>query len=189
MRIITGKAKGLKLKAPRGLSTRPTADRIKESTFNILSGLIEFEGLKVMDIFAGTGALGLEAISRGAAFCTFIDKETANTIKHNVKRGHFEEAAEVISGEAIRTLKAQAKSNKEYDIIFSDPPYRMGLWQRSLKEVDESKLLKPEGLMIVEHGADETIDIELKNLECIRQMGYGKTTAVDIFKRKVDSEQ
>ena len=91
MRIITGRAKGLTLKAPTGNKTRPTADRIKESLFSILTGMMDFGGKTVLDLFAGTGALGLEAISRGAANCTFVDLETFGLIKDNVNRAHFEE--------------------------------------------------------------------------------------------------
>ena len=189
MRIITGKAKGLRLKTPNGMKTRPTADRIKESTFNILNGLIDFEGLSVLDLFAGTGALGLEALSRGAKSCTFVDMETFSLIKENVTRAHFEEEAEVIGGEAFKILKRLKKSKKQFDLIFCDPPYHMGLWEHSLCEIDKNNLLVSEGLMIVEHGVDETLENELKYLECIRQIGYGKTTAIDIFKRKVDSDQ
>ena len=92
MRIITGKAKGLKLKTPAGWQTRPTSDRVKESLFSILNGLTDFfEVESVLDIFAGTGALGLESLSRGAKSAIFIDAETANLISDNVRRARFED--------------------------------------------------------------------------------------------------
>ena len=89
MRIITGKAKGLNLKTPKGLMTRPTSDRIKESLFNILNGMFDFTEKIILDLFAGTGALGLEAMSRGSKQAVFIDMRTTSIIKDNVKRAHF----------------------------------------------------------------------------------------------------
>ena len=185
MRIITGRAKGLRLKTPNGMKTRPTADRIKESTFNILAGLIDFEGLSVLDLFAGTGALGLEAISRGAASCAFVDLETFSLINYNVTKAHCENESEVIGGEVFKVMKRFKKSRRQFDLIFCDPPYHLGLWQRALIEIDEANLLSNEGLVIIEHGADENMESALTNLESIRQVEYGKTTAIEFFKNKV----
>ena len=137
MRIITGTAKGLKLKTPNGMKTRPTADRIKESLFSILTNMIEIENKAVLDLFAGTGALGLEAISRGAMGCTFVDLETFSLIKENVHRAHFEDKSEVIGGEVFKVIKRIQKNHQPYDIIFCDPPYHLGLWQRALIEIDK----------------------------------------------------
>ena len=178
MRIITGTAKGLKLKTPKGFLTRPTSDRIKESIFNVLNNLIEFENLNVLDIFSGTGALGLEALSRGAIHCTFIDKSTASIIKDNVNRAKFNDCAEIINDDVFKHL------NKNYDLIFCDPPYNMNLWQKSLKIIDEKNILSSNGYLIVEHGFDEKFSDELKNLEVVRKINYGKTTAIEIFQRK-----
>ena len=194
MRIITGTAKGLVLKTPKGLSTRPTSDRIKESIFSILSGMIDFDDKIILDIFAGTGALGLEAMSRGGAKVLFVDTETTNIIKDNVDRAHFSDQSEIIRGDAFKVIKRLVSAQRKFDLIFCDPPYKKGLWQRTLFEVDKLDLLKPEGLLIVEHGADESLEakttnisnlpITISNLENIRQIKYGHTTAVEIFKRK-----
>ena len=181
MRIITGKAKGLNLKSPKGFKTRPTADRIKESIFNVLSNLIEFENLNVFDMFAGTGALGLEALSRGSKFCTFVDNETSSIIKDNVNRAHFQDFSEIIGGDVFKFLN---HTNKIYDLIFCDPPYNIGLWQSALKKIDEKNILSINGYMIVEHGIDENFFEQLFNLEFLRKLEYGKTTAIEIFKRK-----
>ena len=106
MRIITGRAKGLKLKTPAGLSTRPTSDRIKESLFSILSGLINFSEVNaVLDIFAGTGALGLEAMSRGAKAATFIDAVTTEIIRDNVTRAKFSDECKILSGDFEKILQ------------------------------------------------------------------------------------
>ena len=184
MRIITGKARGLKLKTPKGFTTRPTSDRIKESIFNILNGLIDFEDKIILDLFAGTGALGLEALSRGAAHATFVDIETIQIINDNIIHARFNKISEVIRGDVIKVLNKFSVNSRQFDIIFCDPPYNKGLWQRALNEVDNLNLLKNNGLIIIEHGLNETIDQPLK-LALIKQKKYGHTTSVDFF-QKVD---
>lgn len=180
MRIITGKAKGLKLKTPAGLSTRPTADRVKESLFSILNGLINFSEIKsVLDIFAGTGALGLESVSRGASSATFIDAATTEIIRENITRSKFENC-KVLSGDFEKILQRLAKENLTFDLIFSDPPYAKGLSQKSLKFVAELNLLVEGGLMIIEHGAEEILDVPT-NFNLVRKITYGHTTAITIL--------
>ena len=176
MRIITGRAKGLRLKTPTGLATRPTSDRVKESLFSILSGLIDFAEVdSVLDIFAGTGALGLEAISRGASSATFIDTTTADIIRDNLTRARFT-SCRIVRGDFERILR---KLSSSFDLIFSDPPYSTGLAQKSLELVAELNLLNAGGLMVVEHGAQETLT---SNLELVRRINYGHTTAITILK-------
>ena len=189
MRIITGTAKGLILKTPKGLSTRPTSDRIKESVFSILNGMIDFNEKTILDLFAGTGALGLEAMSRGGTQALFVDSETVNIIRDNVNRAHFDDKSEIIRSDVFKSIKKLANNQRQFDLIFCDPPYNKGLWQRALLEVDNLNLLRAEGLMIVEHGEDESLETlnsstVFTNIELIRQMKYGHTTAVDIFKMK-----
>ena len=191
MRIITGKAKGLSLKTPKGLSTRPTSDRIKESLFSILNGMINFDDTIVLDLFAGTGALGLEAISRGSLQAVFVDLETVNIIRDNVNRAHFNEQSEIIRGDVFKAIKKFADNQRQFNLIFCDPPYNKGLGQRTLDEIYKLDLLMPEGLLIIEHGADEIIDISSilsgtpLNFKIIRQIKYGHTTVIDIFKRSI----
>ena len=180
MRIITGKAKGLRLKTPAGLSTRPTSDRVKESLFSVLSGLINFAEVDaVLDIFAGTGALGLESISRGARSATFIDAATTEIIRDNVTRANFTDC-NILRGDFEKILQRLGKQNQTFDLIFSDPPYSKGLAQRSLDLVAELNLLKAGGLIIVEQGAQETL---ASNFELIRRITYGHTTAITILER------
>ena len=202
MRIITGKAKGLVLKTPKGLSTRPTSDRIKESLFSILNGMIDFEGKIILDLFAGTGALGLEAMSRGGTQATFVDFETIDIIRDNVARAHFNDESEIIRSDVFKAIKKFANDQRQFDLIFCDPPYNKGLWQRTLIDIDNLNLLTVEGLLIIEHGIDESlksntnINISKKtnlsvttlNLEVIRQINYGHTTAIEIFKRKSNND-
>ena len=184
MRIITGRAKGLKLKTPAGFSTRPTSDRVKESLFSILSGLINFSEINsVLDIFAGTGALGLESISRGASSATFIDNSTAEIIRDNINRAKFSDSCTVLRGDFEKILSKLAKQNLTFDLIFSDPPYDKGLSQKSLKLVAELNLLRDGGLMIIECGANEILEAPI-NFNSIRKITYGKTTAIEIFIRE-----
>lgn len=180
MRIITGRAKGLRLKTPAGMMTRPTSDRVKESLFSILNGLIDFAAIgAVLDIFAGTGALGLEAMSRGASSATFIDTATTALIGDNIARAKFDSCRN-LRGDFDKVLRRLAKEGAKFDLIFSDPPYDSGFAQRSLTLIEELGLLNIGGLMIVEHGAAEALT---SDFELIREVTYGNTTTIEIFSR------
>lgn len=202
MRIITGRAKGLRLKTPAGLSTRPTSDRIKESLFSILSGLINFSEVgAVLDIFAGTGALGLESISRGSRSATFIDVATTEIIRDNATRAKFIGECKILRGDFEKILPRLAGQDNKikrledqkigsdnlsstFGLIFSDPPYDKGLAQKSLQLIADLNLLSADGLIIIEHGAEEILDT-LPNFELVRKIIYGHTTAIEIFERKL----
>ena len=179
MRIITGTARGCRLKTPKGEATRPTADRIKESLFNILGRRVE--AAHVLDLFAGTGALGLEALSRGAASALFVDERTASLIEENAAKTRLLECAEVVRADVLRLLTRLGGAGRSFDLIFCDPPYRQGLWEKVLSSVDREGLLAPDGCMIVEHGAGEETLPALENLRCVREKSYGKTTRLRFF--------
>ena len=173
----------MRLKTPAGLLTRPTSDRVKESLFSILSGLINFSEIKsVLDIFAGTGALGLESISRGASSATFIDNATAEIIRENISKSKFENC-KVLRGDFEKILRRLAEQNFLFDLIFSDPPYAKGLAQKSLNLIAEKNLISTGGLMVIEHGAEEILDVPT-NLNLVRKIIYGHTTAITIIERK-----
>ncbi|MBQ7477218.1 MAG: 16S rRNA (guanine(966)-N(2))-methyltransferase RsmD [Selenomonadaceae bacterium] len=181
MRIITGKMKGLKLKTPAGFSTRPTSDRVKESLFSVLNGLINFSEVdSVLDIFAGTGALGLEAISRGARTATFIDFATTEIISENVRRAKLESVTEILRGDFAKMLKALARQERKFDLIFIDPPYKKNFFESTLEIIAEKKLLNEGGLIVVEHGAAEILNAE--DFVSIRKINYGKTTSVEFLR-------
>ena len=179
MRIITGTARGCRLKTPKGEATRPTADRIKESLFNILGRRVE--AAHVLDLFAGTGALGLEALSRGAASALFVDERTASLIEENAAKTRLLERAEIVRADVLRILTRLGGAGRSFDLIFCDPPYRQGLWEKVLSSVDREGLLAPDGCMIVEHGAEEEALPALENLRCVREERYGKTTRLRFF--------
>ena len=180
MRIITGTAKGCRLKAPKGMSTRPTSDRIKESLFSILGPLVL--DASVLDLFAGTGGLGLEALSRGALHAVFVDPATADIIRENAEHAHLLEKSEIVRREAISFLGYLAGKAQRFDLIFCDPPYHKGLWEKALTVVDRGNLLLPGGSLVIEHGRDEIRLPELRALECVREVSYGHTSAIRIFR-------
>jgi len=181
MRIITGSARGCRLKTPKGAEvTRPTADRVKESLFNILGSMIV--GRRVLDIFAGTGNLGLEALSRGAETAVFVDKATAKLISENLQITRLAEKGTVRSGDVFAELSRQAAAKAEFSLIFCDPPYHKGLWQQALKQIDVSAgLMAENGILVIEHGADENDVPELENLLLMHNRRYGHTTQISFF--------
>ena len=182
MRIITGSAKGCRLKTPKGMATRPTSDRVKESLFSILGN--EVLEKQVLDVFAGTGGLGLEALSRGAEHAVFVDKATADIIKFNAEHTHLADKAEVIKGDVFAAMERLDRQGKKFDIVFCDPPYHLGLWERVLTMLDQGGLLANRALVIVEQGGDEDALPELARLKLLRNQRYGKTTQINIFEYK-----
>ena len=181
MRIITGSARGCRLKTPKGAEvTRPTADRVKESLFNILGQMVA--GRKVLDIFAGTGNLGLEALSRGAESAVFVDKATANLIAENLQLTRLQEKGIVRGSDVFAELSRQAAGKAEFSLIFCDPPYHKGLWQQALKQIDASDgLMAENGILVVEHGAEENEIPELSRLQLVHNRRYGHTTQLSFF--------
>ena len=181
MRIITGSARGCRLKTPKGAEvTRPTADRVKESLFNILGQMVA--GRKVLDIFAGTGNLGLEALSRGAESAVFVDKAMAKLITENLQLTRLQEKGIVRGSDVFAELSRQAAGKAEFSLIFCDPPYHKGLWQQALKQIDASDgLMAENGILVVEHGAEENEFPELSRLQLVHNRRYGHTTQLSFF--------
>jgi 16S rRNA (guanine966-N2)-methyltransferase len=176
MRVITGSAKGNRLKAPKGMTTRPTTDRVKESLFNIL-GSIPCNAT-ILDLFAGSGGLGIEALSRGAKIVTFIDKSqvSCQVIRENLAVTGLLPRAEVCRYEMDKALEILNKQGKVFSLIFSDPPYMEGLALKSLRKVNELKLVVPGGIMVVEHSRREPLDDSIGNFVLSRRQHYGDTT-------------
>ena len=170
------------MKTPRGMGTRPTADRIKESLFNILGYRVA--GRTVLDAFAGTGALGLEALSRGASSAVFIDQVTGVLIRENAEHTHLSEHAEILRGDVFAQLQRLSAAGRRFNLVFCDPPYHKGLWQRALVFFDTKEILQPDAIVIVEHGLDEEELPELVSLERVRNQRYGAATQLSFFQRK-----
>ena len=182
MRIITGKAKGIILKTPKGDSTRPTAERVKEAVFSMLQ--FDIEGRSVLDLFAGSGQMGLEALSRGAANATFVDKskDAVNFIKNNIEKTKLNENATVLQSDYLDFIKRNA--GKQYDIIIIDPPYALKMYNPALKALLEAKILKSSTLIVCESGTDEIFngDIALQaKFQIAKQNKYG-TVYITILK-------
>jgi len=157
MRIVGGRLRGARLVAPRGNSVRPTSDKVRESIFNILAHGIddfEIEGVRVIDLFAGTGALGCEALSRGARFCLFIDDAPAarGLIRQNIENLELTGVTRVFRRDAARL--GPAGSVKPFDLLFADPPYGQGLAERALSEAAVGGWLKQGAVCVVEERTD-----------------------------------
>ena len=182
MRIITGSARGVNLKSPKGMNTRPTSDRVKEALFSILGQKVA--NRHVLDIFAGTGGLGLEALSRGSAEATFIDKATFDIIEYNAKATKLAERCRIMKGDVFASLAKLKSGEKEYGLVFIDPPYQKGLWEKTLVAIDDLTLLSLNAIVVVEHGGGENNYPMLKNLELVDNRRYGHTTQLSFFQRR-----
>lgn len=174
MRVISGISKGHKLKVPKGKNTRPTEDKVKESLFNIL-GPIEADSV-VLDLFAGSGSIGIEFLSRGAEKAYFVDKsyESINIINENLKHTKLEENAMVIKGNSLLKLDYFKESYIKFDYIYIDPPYKSKeMLFKVLKFLDNESILKSKGLIIVEHDNNFFIEKENLKLKVIDSRQYG----------------
>jgi 16S rRNA (guanine(966)-N(2))-methyltransferase RsmD len=153
MRIIAGEARRAPLRAPRGTKTRPTADRVREAIFDVLGPIDAAAAPRVLDLFAGTGALGLEAVSRGAALALLVDRDPAcvRVCRENAARARLAERVVARAGEARRVLSALEREGERFDWIFCDPPYATGDLARILERLGSGRLLAPGAVVIAEH--------------------------------------
>lgn len=177
MRIIAGVYKGRKLTPPSDLSVRPTPDRVKEALFSMLGS--DIDDAIVLDLFAGSGNLGLEALSRGASSCYFGDssRDSIRLIQQNVAHCKAEAHSHIILGD-YRNVLAQLR--EKVDIVFLDPPYREQLWQDVLAILSEKDLMNPDGLVVLEHPKEMEFPQELYNFRKIKERRYG-TVVLSIY--------
>lgn len=184
MRIISGRARGKKLVAFTGERVRPTADRVREALFSILTSRFgTLAGFKVLDLFAGTGAFALEALSRGALKAILVDAhpESARIIRTNIDGCRMSACAEVLQGEIPAALTLVARQ-APFDLIFLDPPYGRGLAEATLTRIDALALTAKNGLVIAETAADERLPERIGTLEQSDRRLYG-ACAVSFFER------
>lgn len=181
MRIISGEYKSIKLNTLDGMTTRPTTDKVKENIFNMIS----CENLEVLDLFGGSGSLGIESLSRGAKKVTFIDG-SSNAIKViysniNKLKGLDESRYEIYRNDYLKSLKIFFKKNKKYDLVFLDPPYKKGLLDISLENLAKLKLLNDNSSIVCEYSQDEKINYINDDLVIYKEKKYGSIN-VTIYK-------
>lgn len=176
MRVITGLAKGRRLKAPKGFITRPTTDRVKESLFNILGDIPD--GAIVLDLFAGSGGLGIEALSRGAEYGVFIDQNSVScqVITENLQTTGLLSKATVLRNDVLRALELLKKQDRVFTLIFCDPPYMTGLVEMTLKKISNLKIVACGAIFVAEHSRREALADRIGGFNLVRREQYGDTT-------------
>lgn len=182
MRIVAGTAKGRTLAAPKSDDViRPTADRVRETLFNVLGQWCD--GFKVLDVFAGTGALALEALSRGAASAVLVDagREAQTLCRKNAEALGFAAQVELLAMPAVKALELLAKRGASFDLIFSDPPYRLEAGVDVLEAISSGGLLSAGGRAVIEHAATEKLPGTIGRLERVDERKFG-ATVVSIFR-------
>jgi len=175
LRIIGGIARGVPIKAPDTKSTRPTLDRTKESVFNILMPYLA--DTMVLDLFAGSGSLGIEALSRGAKSAVFVDKSKIcrDIILYNLEKTRFTKQAEVLAMDIENAIKYLSVRNEKFDIIFMDPPYNMNFVNKTIQNINDFDIMSEEGILACEHHEDETPPVKVGNLVRTRIKHYRET--------------
>lgn len=179
MRVITGTARGTNLKAPAGLATRPTGDKVKQALFNMIQYEIAGE---VLDLFAGSGQLGIEALSRGAKSAVFVDqgRDAIAVIRENIKRCHMDDRAQVICCDYLSYL---SKCRKSFRLIFLDPPYGEKYLENAIKCISEIDILAEGGIIVTERPLGKELSGSYAGLEASKDYHYGKTV-VRLYRKK-----
>ena len=179
MRVITGKARGVVLKTPNGMATRPTADRVKEALFNIIQ--FDVPTARVLDLFGGTGQLGIEALSREAKSAVFVDEreDACRLIKENLKRTKLEQFARVIRSDYMAYLKT---CRDKFDIIILDPPYAEVFLENSLKMITEIDILQSGGIIVTERPVGKELPWNFEGFERSRDYKY-VNTLITIYRK------
>lgn len=179
MRVITGKARGVQLKTPEGILTRPTTDRVKEALFSIIQ--FEIPGKRVLDLFGGTGQLGIEALSRGADRAVFVDTQEAacRLIRENLRRTRLEGEGRVIRADYLEYL---SRCREAFDIIFLDPPYAEVFLENALKRITEIDILQSGGIIVAERPVGKELPCAFPGYTRSKDYKYGKTL-IAIYRR------
>ena len=181
MRVVSGTAKGRGLKAVPGRSTRPTSDKVKEAIFSRIGPY--FDGGKALDLYAGTGGLGIEALSRGMEGAIFVDieKKAVDVIRENLQHARLLDRAEVYRNDAEKALKHLAKRGVSFDLVLLDPPYRLKNMDELLGQMQTLGLLNPLADVVIEHDAAHVYTEQIGELIEVKRMNYGDT-AVTVYR-------
>lgn len=187
MRVISGSNKGLPLKAVPGTNTRPTTDKVKESIFNMIGPY--FDGGIAVDLFAGSGNLGIESLSRGIDTCIFIEKDqkAMQTIQENLQKCRLEDRSERYRIDATRAIKAFAKRELKVDLLFLDPPYSKVQYYELATKMIEAGCMKDTGIIVCEHEKTVDLEAELGAFSLSRREVYGNTV-ISIYRKGIDEE-
>ncbi len=182
MSVITGEKRGKKLLAPEGLNTRPTADKVKEAIFDIIQ--FRIKGTHVLDLFAGSGQMGIEAISRGAFSCVFTDtdRRACEVVKKNLAACGFEDRAEVVCGDGLSVISHMKA--KRFDVIFLDPPYSSDLMEKALSKICSLDLLSDDGIIVCEVPRGAGISGLEPPYAVVKEYFYGKTAVITAAKER-----
>ncbi|RBW70230.1 16S rRNA (guanine(966)-N(2))-methyltransferase RsmD [Bacillus taeanensis] len=182
MRVIAGECKGRMLKPVPGHSTRPTTDKVRESIFNMVGPF--FEGGFALDLYGGSGALGIEALSRGIEKVIFVDRDAKaiSVIKENLAQFGYNEKSEVYRNDSYRALKALKKRELSFSLILLDPPYHKQKLERDIETILDFGLLNRDGQLVAEHGVEVELPEEIGTLEKVKYESYSGTTAVSIYR-------
>ncbi|RHW39753.1 16S rRNA (guanine(966)-N(2))-methyltransferase RsmD [Lysinibacillus yapensis] len=183
MRVVAGERKGMPLKAVTGTTTRPTTDKVKESIFNMIGPF--FDGGIVLDLFAGSGGLGIETLSRGADQAIFVEKDgrAFQTLQDNLKKCRYEEVSEVYKTDASRAVKGLIKREILIDYLFLDPPYHKKEYYDLLLTLIENNKLSNEAIIVCEHATDVALPTNYGAYRLIRQETYG-STIISIYQKE-----
>lgn len=187
MRVIAGTLRGKKLSAPPGITTRPTSDRVKEALFSILASRMDITGVRVLDICAGTGSLGIEALSRGAGLCCFIEynRSVKTILEKNIHDTRCQDRSEILNVDAVQALHGIAGRCQQFDLVFFDPPYDSDLYPRVLETVGAFGLLTPGAILVSECSVRNPLPESYGHLKRFDRRVYGET-ALELFIQEED---
>lgn len=185
MRVITGSARGVRLQAPKGMDTRPTLDQVKEGIFSAIQ--FEVEGRRVLDLFAGSGQMGIEALSRGAKSAVFVDmwQDACAVVRSNLEKARLTTNAQVLRSDYLSYL---SHCRETFDLIFLDPPYAEIFLENALKSISEIDILSECGILICERPAEKALPAQIGCLHVSREYRYGRV-AVSLYRKNNDLEQ
>ncbi|MDN4492405.1 16S rRNA (guanine(966)-N(2))-methyltransferase RsmD [Ureibacillus aquaedulcis] len=183
MRVVAGERKGMPLKAITGTTTRPTTDKVKESIFNIIGPF--FSGGIALDLFAGSGGLGIETLSRGASKAIFVEKDgrAFQTLQENIKKCRYEDVSETFRTDATRAVKGLLKRDIQLDYLFLDPPYHKTEYYELLNSLVEQGKLSKDAIIVCEHSVEVSLPSNYGHYALVRQETYG-STIVSVYRNE-----